>query len=114
MRVRQYLGGTEALSQAVVQLPRDAAAFFVLCLQELNTKPAGFLLLDGAFAELLREPPIMFPNQKHSEKKRRRKYDHREAKKSFSQCPALIEENLFGVIDLIGNCGSSSGRIDDI
>src|ERR1700752_3166853 len=62
MRVRQYLGRAETLSESVVQLSRNAATFFVLRLQKLHAEPARFLFLDGAFAELLREPSIMFPD----------------------------------------------------
>ena len=62
MRIRQYLGGAEALAQAVVKFPRDSAALFVLCLQKLDAEPAGFLLLVGALLELLLKSSIMFPD----------------------------------------------------
>ena len=36
----------------------------------------------------------------------RRKYDYGEAKQSLSQCSPLVEENLLGIIDLIGDSGA--------
>ena len=114
MRIRQYLGGAEALSEAVVQFSRDAAALFVLCLQKLDAEPARFLLLVGALLKLLLQPSIVFPDQKDGEKERCDQQDYREAEESCSQGSPLVKENLLGIIDLIGDCCASDGRTDDI
>src|SRR5580704_3110126 len=114
MRVGEYLCGAEALPETIVQFSRDAAALFVLGLQKLDAEPARLLLLAGAIVKLLREPSIVFPDQKDGQKERCDEHDYRDAKEFLGQCSPLSEQDFLGPIDLGDNCGSLGRPFDDL